>query len=114
MPLLALLLSISALAQQNRPVQFAWGNEILPLNFKEAKTIPLAMADEAIHNQVSRYIQFQQTLTEQERKEIESNGLTFSAYVYPATYLVSIPASFDLIGSSRSTPYKVFSEVTFS
>jgi hypothetical protein len=107
MPLLALLLSISALAQQNRPVQFAWGNEVLPLNFKAAKTTPLAIADETIHNKVSRYVQFQQTLTEQERKELESNGLSFSAYVYPATYLVAIPQSFDLNRLEKFSPLSI-------
>jgi PKD repeat protein len=82
-------------AQNPGPVMFRSGAESFPDNLNRFVESTISPAD-IVGGRYYRYVQFQATPPDVKRKEMEREGLKFLAYIPHATYLVSIPANYDL------------------
>jgi PKD repeat protein len=98
-PLLLLVLALSLgsmlSAQQSYKVHFAHGTEIFEANFKTEKTKPIPATDIA-QGYFARYVQFNTLPSTEQRKALESKGVTWNGYVNYGTYLMLLPEKFDI------------------
>lgn len=92
----ASVLTFHVRAQQLPPVRFSWGHEFFPENFERISHDAIPGKDDIFNNRYVRYIQFGRTLTDVQRLEMENSGIEIAGYVFPATYELIIPVSFDL------------------
>ncbi|MBL7827663.1 MAG: S8 family serine peptidase, partial [Saprospiraceae bacterium] len=96
-----------ATAQQTQPAHFAWGKEQLPANFHLEKGKHHVSDGELVNGKYVRFIQFERTLSERQRTEVEKLGLQFIGYVYPSVYLTLIPQDFELGKLETFDPYSI-------
>lgn len=88
-------------------VQFAWGAEVFPVNYNEAKLQQGVSADELVLGKYARYVQFKGALSAGERSVLQELGIDIASYVYPATYLLLLPQAIDLRQLQRFSPLSV-------
>src|SRR5690349_21093825 len=94
-------------AQNTRPVRFSWGVEIFPENFDQFRRNPQVPGETLVNGKFARYIQFEKTLTSREREEIAALRVDLVGYVYPATYLVLLPAGLEFEQLEKFSPRSV-------
>jgi PKD repeat protein len=94
--LLASVFSLQVYAQQLPPVRFSWGYEFFPENFERVCSENALSSADVFCDRYVRYIQFDQTLSNDRRRELAGSGVELAGYIYPATYELVIPVSFNL------------------
>ncbi|MFM7402177.1 MAG: S8 family serine peptidase, partial [Bacteroidota bacterium] len=90
------VLSFQVCAQQLLPVRFSWGYEFFPDNFERACSENKPGSTEIFNDQYVRYVQFDHTLSDIQRRELTQSGIGIAGYVYPSAYELVIPSSFNL------------------
>lgn len=94
--LFASVLSLQVYAQQLPPVRFSWGYELFPENFERASLEHISGSTEVFNDRYVRYVQFDHTLSDMQRRLLTEAGVEIAGYVHPAVYELVFPASFDL------------------
>ncbi|MEY4203462.1 MAG: hypothetical protein RL013_1165, partial [Bacteroidota bacterium] len=94
--LFASALSFQIQAQQVPAVRFSWGYESFPENFERVSRENVPGYTDIFNDRYVRYIQFDHTLSNVQRRNLEQSGIEIAGYVYPSAYELVIPVSFDL------------------
>jgi hypothetical protein len=94
--LFASALSFQIQAQQVPAVRFSWGYESFPENFERVSRENVPGYTDIFNDRYVRYIQFDHTLSNVQRRNLEQSGIEIAAYVHPSAYELVIPVSFDL------------------